>query len=150
MAPPVYMLDTDTLVFVVRGSKANRGQSSHGNSARRIMDRVRAHLETGARVGVSAVTVSELEYGAARSARPEKERRAVTKILAPFELFDYDAVCVPRVYGRVRRQLSSQGTPIGSMDLMIAAHALALEATLVTNNTTEFARVEGLAIENWS
>jgi tRNA(fMet)-specific endonuclease VapC len=74
----------------------------------------------------------------------------VTKILAPFELFDYDAVMAPRHYGEIRAQLDGAGIPIGAMDLLIAAHARALGATLVTNSTAEFTRVDGLRCENWA
>ena len=96
------------------------------------------------------VTVCELEYGAERAGEPDKERHALYKILAPFDLLGCDAVNMPRHYGLIRRELEQAGQPIGAMDLMIAAHASALGITLVTNNTKEFKRVKGLHVVNWA
>jgi tRNA(fMet)-specific endonuclease VapC len=142
------MLDTDTLIFIVRELKHQRG--AQVSQAERILDHIRREQAAGARVGDSAVTVSELEDGASRSSEPTAERRAVTKVLAPFELFDDDAVSAPRHYGEIQAQLEAAGMPIGAMDLLIAAHARARGATLVTNNLAEFARVVGLRCENWA
>ncbi len=71
------------------------------------------------------------------------------KTLAPFQIYDYEAVDCPVHYGRVRYELEAMGQTIGSMDLPIAAHALSLDATLVTNNQTHFERVSGLKVVNW-
>ena len=72
-----------------------------------------------------------------------------TKILAPFEIFDYEAVkCAPH-YGRIRHELEQAGETIGAMDLLIAAHALGLDATVVTNNLAHFRRVSGLKVTDW-
>jgi tRNA(fMet)-specific endonuclease VapC len=100
-------------------------------------------------VGLSAVTISELEFGARRSGDYEAEVAAVRKVLAPFDLYDYDAVLCPQHFGRIRAELEARGATIGSMDLLIAAHALALDATLVTNNDAHFSRVAGLRVVNW-
>ena len=70
-------------------------------------------------------------------------------MLTPFEIYDYDAVLCPLHYGRIRHALEANGGTIGAMDLLIAAHALALDATLVSNNLTHFARVPGLKVANW-
>ncbi len=144
------MLDTDTLVFMIRGLKLADRSSTRYMKAQRIRRRVKRRMRAGATVGVSMVTVCELEYGAGKSAHPERERRAVSRILAPFALFECDAVRMPRHYGEVRCMLESARNTIGAMDLMIAAHARARGATLVTNNVREFNRVEGLKVENWS
>ncbi len=96
------------------------------------------------------VTVCELEYGATKSQHPERERKAVYKVLSPFELQDGDAVNLPRHYGEIRNQLEEAGKPIGAMDLMIAAHARSLGATLITNNKSEFKRVKNLPVQDWS
>jgi tRNA(fMet)-specific endonuclease VapC len=69
--------------------------------------------------------------------------------LAPFQIYDYDEVDCPAHYGRVRYELETLGQTIGSMDLLIAAHALSLDATLVTNNPAHFERVSGLKVANW-
>ena len=67
----------------------------------------------------------------------------------PFDLYDYDAVACPEHYGRIRQELEAAGQNIGSMDLLIAAHALALGGTLVTNNDAHFSRVDRLNVVNW-
>ena len=100
-------------------------------------------------VGLSAVTVSELEFGAYNSGDYDAEIIAVRRILTPFEVFDYDGVTSPAHYGRVRHELERAGQTIGAMDLLIAAHALALAATLVTNNIAHFQRVSGLSVVRW-
>lgn len=101
-------------------------------------------------MGVSAVTVAELEYGGRRSGHYEKEIEAVRKILLPFELYDDDAVACAEQYGRIRHELDSAGGTIGALDLLIAAHAFGLHATLVTNNEKHFRRISNLALENWT
>lgn len=150
MPAGLYMLDSDTLIFVIRALRRGRADLGMQARAERILSRIRSEQAAGAVVGVSAVTVSELEYGACRSGERVHERRAVSRILAPFELLHYDAVSAPRHYGQIRSQLEAGGVPIGAMDLLIAAHARSLGATLVTNNLAEFARVEGLRCENWA
>ena len=70
--------------------------------------------------------------------------------MLPFALFGFDAFSCPILYGEIRYTLASQGTAIGNMDLLMAAHARALNATLVMNNTVEFSRVPGLNCENWA
>jgi tRNA(fMet)-specific endonuclease VapC len=98
---------------------------------------------------MSAITVSELEFGAHESGRYEDESAAIGKVLAPFEIYDYDAVnCAPH-YGRIRHELEQAGDTIGAMDLLIAAHALGLDATLITNNLAHFRRVHGLKVTDW-
>lgn len=146
----LYLLDTDTLIFVIRGHQASARAKARRKKAANIVRRCQEAQTDGDRVGVSAVTVSELEFGAQNSGQYAREISAVRKILAPFELLDYDAATCPPHYGRVRNDLESQGRPIGSMELFIAAHALALDATLVTNNAGHFARVAGLKTVNWS
>lgn len=98
---------------------------------------------------VSAITLAELEYGVFNSSNPERNQLALTLFLANIEVvpFDDDAAVE---YGRIRADLRRKGTPIGANDLMIAAHAKSLGVTLVTNNTREFGRVEGLMLEDWA
>jgi tRNA(fMet)-specific endonuclease VapC len=100
-------------------------------------------------VGVSSITVAELQYGVAKSTRPEQTALALAALLAPLDVLAFDDGAAA-VYGAVRAGLERTGTPIGSMDLLIAAHALALGRTVVTNNTREFSRVAGLKVENWA
>jgi tRNA(fMet)-specific endonuclease VapC len=100
-------------------------------------------------VGLSAITVSELEFGAHNSGDYEAEIVAVQETLTPFEVYDYDGVICPAQYGRSRHDLERAGQAIGAMDLLIAAHALAIRATLVTNNLAHFQRISGLSVTRW-
>jgi tRNA(fMet)-specific endonuclease VapC len=111
-----------------------------------VLDRLAEH-PLGA-VGVSSITAAELAFGVAKSGS-QRNRHVLEKFLAPLEVapFDLEAMWA---YGRLRAALEQKGRPIGSLDPPIAAHALALGATLVTNNVREFARVPGLKIENWA
>ncbi len=101
-----------------------------------------------AQVALSSITVAELQYGVAKSTHPEQNMLALAAFLAPLEVEAFDDAAAA-VYGRIRADLERRGTPIGSMDLLIAAHALALGRTIVTNNTREFIRVVALKVENW-
>jgi tRNA(fMet)-specific endonuclease VapC len=89
-----------------------------------------------------------LKYGVQKSQNKTRNESALEKFLIPLiiEKFDYKAAVV---YGKIRAQLEAKGTPIGPLDTLIAAHALSLNLTLVTNNTREFARVPDLKIINW-
>ena len=99
-------------------------------------------------IGISSITYSELCFGAFKSREPERNLSALEEFVAPLEILAYDdSVC--HFYGEVRRKLELLGLPIGPMDTLIAAHALSQGLTLVTNNTAEFSRVEGLHVDNW-
>src|SRR5262249_37773647 len=117
--------------------------------AQALVERCRHAQTAGDIVSLSAVTVSELEFGARNSEQYETEMAAVRKLLTPFDIYDYDSVSCPHHYGRIRYEVEGQGATIGSMDLLIAAHALALDATLVSNNLAHFTRVQGLKTANW-
>jgi tRNA(fMet)-specific endonuclease VapC len=99
-------------------------------------------------IGISWVTLAELEFGVAKSQHVEKNQAALDEFVLPLEIASFDREAA-RVYGRVRAALEKKGTPIGSLDVMIGAHALALGATLVTNNTGEFSRIKGLTVVDW-
>ena len=98
-------------------------------------------------VGISSVVASELAYGVAKS-RSVRNRQALEMFLAPLEVLPFDEGAV-LVYGDLRAELERDGRSIGALDTMIAAHALSLDATLVTNNFREFSRVPRLNLENW-
>ena len=100
-------------------------------------------------VGVSSNTLSELEYGAAKSSRPAQNKLAIVEFLASLEILSFDDMAAQE-YGKVRAHLEKQGTPIGSMDMLIAAHALSLNCILVTNNEREFRHIPTLKIQNWA
>ncbi|WP_303725845.1 type II toxin-antitoxin system VapC family toxin [Anaerovibrio lipolyticus] len=97
---------------------------------------------------ISSITVGELEYGAAKSNWGERTRHTVRTFLASFDilLFTADHAIV---FGLQRANLAASGTPIGVLDLMIASQGVASDLTVVTHNTREFARVEGLRLEDW-
>jgi tRNA(fMet)-specific endonuclease VapC len=129
------MLDTDICIYIIK----RRPQS--------VLDRFSA-FSVGD-IGISSITLAELEYGAAKSAQPRKNREALEEFASPLDIaaFDRDAA---EAYGRIRAALERKGLPIGAMDMLIAAHALSLSVSLVTNNETEFRRVSGLRVENWT
>ena len=98
-------------------------------------------------VGLCSVVAAELAFGVAKSGSA-RNRQALEMFLAPFEILPFDASAI-WAYGDLRADLERRGTPIGSLDTMIAAHALSQRAVLVTNNTREFAKVPGLLLDNW-
>ena len=100
-------------------------------------------------IGVSAITVAELEYGVAKSRQVEKNRNALLRFLSPFDILPFDHTDTEQ-YGILRAVLEQQGSPIGPYDLQIASQALARGLVLVTNNEKEFRRVQGLRVENWA
>lgn len=83
-----------------------------------------------------------------KSVTPEKNEAALTDFLEPFKILDFDSKAAVD-YGAIRYDLEKRGLPIGSLDLLIAAHAKSLNLILVTNNESEFKRVANLMIENW-
>jgi len=97
---------------------------------------------------ISAITVSELRYGVAKSVKSSENAAALEEFLSRFELLDYP-VDAAETYGRVRTELEGAGKPIGNNDLLIAAHALAIGARVATANKTEFDRVRGLKALDW-
>ncbi|MCC6602382.1 MAG: PIN domain-containing protein [Anaerolineae bacterium] len=100
-------------------------------------------------LGISAIVVSELQYGVAKSSQSERNRQLLDAFLRPFQIVPYDAAAA-EAYGLIRADLEKKGQPIGREDLLIAAHALAADLTLVTNNEAEFKRVPNLRVENWA
>jgi tRNA(fMet)-specific endonuclease VapC len=89
-----------------------------------------------------------LVYGANKSAFPERNLQALKQFLIHFKLFNFDYNCAIE-YGKIRSDLERKGTPIGPLDMLIAANAKSLGHILVTNNEHEFSRVAGLKLENW-
>ena len=128
-----YMLDTNILSDLIR--------NPHGKAARRI-----------AKVGENSVCTSiivaaELRYGCAKSGSA-KLRKAVEDLLGEINVLPFEAPA-DAGYGAIRASLEAAGTPVGGNDLLIAAHAQALGATVVTANTQEFRRVRDVKVENW-
>ena len=100
-------------------------------------------------IGISSITLSELRYGVAKSAHREKNAKALDEFIIPLEVVPYDEAAY-HAYGDIRATLEKAGTPIGSMDMLIAAHAVSLGIPLVTNNTREFLRVPSLTLLDWT
>jgi tRNA(fMet)-specific endonuclease VapC len=98
-------------------------------------------------IGVCSVVAAELAYGVAKSGSA-RNRQALDLFLGPLEILPFDEAAL-WVYGDLRANLERKGTPIGALDALIAAHALSLQATLVTNNLAEFERIPGLQLDNW-
>ena len=130
-----YLLDTNTCIYIIKRQPT------------RALSKLQS-LEVSD-VGVSSITLSELEYGNSKSSKPEQNKLALAQFLAPLELLPYDDVAAAK-YGPIRAHLESQGTPIGPLDTLIAAHALAIGCVLVTNNEREFSRIPDLQVENWA
>jgi len=100
-------------------------------------------------VCVSSVTYAELVHGVEKSVAVEKNRLALSMLLANIEILDFKADAAD-CYGKIRADLEKKGTPIGSLDMMIAGHAQSLGYTVVTNKVKEFSKVQDLKIENWA
>ena len=98
-------------------------------------------------IGLCSVVAAELAFGVAKSGSA-RNRQALAMFLAPLTVLPFDEAAV-WAYGDLRADLERRGTPIGSLDTMIAAHTLSLQALLVTNNTREFSKVPGLRLDNW-
>ena len=144
----IYLLDTDTVIFLARRSKSSQPKAMR-HKAQRLEEVCKAAQADGDVVGLSAITIAELEFGARYGGRYEAEMNLIRGLTAPFQRFDFDAAACPHCFGLVREHLERRGIAIGPMDTLIAAHALALGATLVTNNTAHFSRVPGLKSINW-
>jgi tRNA(fMet)-specific endonuclease VapC len=100
-------------------------------------------------IGISSITLSELHYGVAKSTHQEKNAKALEEFIIPLEVVAFDEEAA-HAYGVIRATLEKAGTPIGGMDMLIAAHAVSLGIPLVTNNTREFVRVPQLTIIDWT
>lgn len=129
-----YLLDTNTVIGILRGKKPEL--------LARVATVPRASLCT------CSVVKAELFYGSLRSAKPRENRQAQEALLDGLTSHDFDDRAVEH-YAQIRATIEASGTPIGSMDYLIASIALAHNLVLVTHNTREFARVPGLQMEDW-
>ncbi len=129
-----WMLDTDTCIALIKQHPDSALKKLRGKSI--------------GQVGISSITLGELAFGASKSAKSRESYAALGEFLLPLELAGFDERAAMQ-YGEVRALLAREGKPIGPLDTLIAAHALALETILVTHNIREFERVEGLQLEDW-
>ena len=129
-----YMLDTNMIAY------------AKNRRPKEVLQRLLQHDPS--EICISAITMAELEYGVCHSSMPGRNRLALMMFLSGIAVlpFGTDAALA---YGEIRHKLTIQGNIIGANDLLIAAHAKSLGLTLVTHNTGEFSRVEGLKLEDW-
>lgn len=130
-----YLLDTNICIYLIKQKPP------------RVLTRFQTLSLSD--IGISSITVAELEYGVSKSQNQEKNRSALMQFLIPLEIVEFDQAAAA-FYGVIRSDLERQGLVIGAMDMLIAAHALSLGVTLVSNNVREFSRVSNLSIENWA
>lgn len=129
-----YLLDTNVCILYLKGRNLNLKQ--------------RLEAVPNQEIAVCSIVKAELCFGAMKSANPERNFALQQKFLAQFVSLPFDDLAAT-TFGVIRSQLETQGTPIGAYDLQIAAIALANNLTLITHNTREFRRVDGLQVEDW-
>ena len=130
-----YMLDTNICIYAIK------------HKHERVLLRLQEHDPS--EICISSVTYAELVHGVEKSQAIERNRVSLTLLLANIEIMNFDSLAAES-YGKIRADLERAGKPIGPLDMMIAGHAKALGYVVVTNNTKEFGRVEGLKLENWA
>jgi len=129
-----YLLDTNACVDYLTGRYPG------------LVDRVQRSRPEN--LCLSSIAAAELRYGAEKSAQKERNHSLLDVLLDQIECLTFDTEAA-LAYGQLRASLERQGQPIGPNDMLIAAHALSIDATVVTDNVREFGRVPGLALENW-
>lgn len=131
----MYLLDTNICIYAI-----NRKPAS-------VINAIKEKSVLG--LYISSITLAELEYGIENSLQQDSNRVALQKFISVFNVLDYDAEDAIS-YGKLRSRLKRTGKPIGPLDMLLAAQALSKDLIFVTNNASEFERVEGLQIEDWS
>ena len=130
-----YMLDTNICIYVMK------------EKPEAVLRRFQQELNAG--LCISSITLAELEYGMKHSSNPIKNEQALLRFLVPLSILPFGTTAAFE-YGDIRDYLQKQGTPIGPLDMLIAAHARSERMILVTNNIREFERVPNLELENWA
>jgi tRNA(fMet)-specific endonuclease VapC len=129
-----YLLDTNICIYLIKKQYPE------------IISRL---LRVGFdKIGISIITIAELEYGVANSNHFMEAHTALLEFILPFEILDFNYGAAS-FYGKIRKELKDKGQPISDMDMLIASIAMANELIVVTNNEKEFKRISGLKIENW-
>lgn len=131
----MYMLDTNICIFAIKNKPAT------------VLKKLTSHDPSD--ICISAITYAELRHGVEKSQAKQRNDLALTLFLSAIDIIPFGERAAEE-YGRVRSYLESKGTPIGPMDMLIAAHAKSLGMTIVTNNTREFKRIPDLKIEDWT
>ena len=130
-----YMLDTNICIYAIK------------HKPEKVFQKLQEVAPSD--VCISSVTYAELVHGVEKSAAVDKNRLALSMLLANIKILNFD-VNAAEGYGKIRAGLEKNGTPIGPLDMMIAGHAQSLGYIVVTNNVKEFKRVSNLKIENWA
>lgn len=131
----MYMLDTNICIFAIKNKPAT------------VLKKLTSYDPSD--ICISAITYAELRHGVEKSQAKQRNDLALTLFLSAIDIIPFGERAAEE-YGRVRSYLESKGTPIGPMDMLIAAHAKSLGMTIVTNNTREFKRIPDLKIEDWT
>jgi tRNA(fMet)-specific endonuclease VapC len=129
-----WMLDTDTCIAVIKKNP-------------QVLKKLRG--KSVGQVGISSITLGELSFGAEKSSRSKEAHEALADFLVALEVSGFDDASA-MTYGRVRASLAQKGQPIGPLDTLIGSHALEIDVVLVSHNTLEFSRIEGLRLEDWT
>ena len=129
-----FLLDTNICIYTIQQTPVA------------VIERLRQHAADT--LAVSSITAAELYFGVAKSGSA-RNRLALSQFLSSLQILPFDQAAAD-AYGNLRAHLERSGTPIGPLDTQIAAHALALGFTMVTNHIREFERVPGLKVENWA
>jgi len=130
-----FMLDTNTCIYIIKQKPP------------KVLKHFKAY--SVGEIGISAITLSELRFGVAKSQHIQKNNEALDDFVLPLEIADFDEKAA-KAYGEIRAALEKGGNPIGSLDMLIGAHALSHGATLVANNIKEFKRIKGLKLIDWT
>ena len=129
-----YMLDTNICIYAIK------------NKPEQVLEKLKENLSNG--ICISAITLAELQHGVEKSINPEKNSMALLQFLSILDILPFDDLAAVE-YGKICAYLQKRGTPIGTIDMLIAAHAKTENLIIVTNNVREFERVPDLKIENW-
>jgi len=129
-----YLIDTNICIYIMNKKPFN------------VIQRFK-QIKMG-EIGVSTITISELQYGISKSKQRRKNKIRLNEFITPLEILPYDESAA-KAYGDIRYELEEAGKSIGPLDLLIVAHAMSRNLTVVTNNDKEFKRIKKLKVENW-
>lgn len=129
------LLDTNICIYLIKKNPPS------------VLRRFDAYI--AGTIGISSISVAELEFGVQKSRYPSQNQEALEQFLLPLAILDFDHEAA-RSYGKIRALLENRGKVIGALDMLIAGHALSLDLPLATNNIREFSRIPGLKVLNWA
>ena len=131
----MYLLDTNVCIYIIQ------------KRSTALIDKFKAAKLAG-KMGISAITYAELQYGISKSKRKSENQMALAQFLLPLTTWEFSEKA-GAIFGEVKASLETKGKIIGPYDMSIAAHAMSLNATLITNNERKFRRIDRLKVENW-